>query len=153
MPFDAAAGSWLAGVTGDPEAERRERAIDATGRVPAYASAPPSVGEVAFAVDAGRDLAAHAAADGVNVLVGSGGGDPATLARWLAGEVRDERIRGPLGALRRLADAETAFLVGLALGAGERGLGFVCDGPAAVAAARVAIASEPDLEPRVRLAL
>jgi nicotinate-nucleotide--dimethylbenzimidazole phosphoribosyltransferase len=58
---------------------------------------------------------------------------------------------GPLGALRRLGDAPIAVLCGVALGAGEHGLGCVCDGPAAAAGAAVAAAIEPDLGPRLLL--
>src|SRR6185436_12011101 len=57
--------------------------------------------------------------------------------------------RGPLHALRRLGGGEIAFLCGLALGAGEHGLGYVCDGLIATAAAAVAARIEPDLEPRL----
>jgi NaMN:DMB phosphoribosyltransferase len=56
---------------------------------------------------------------------------------------------GPLGALRRLGDAPIAVLCGIALGAGERGLGCVCHGPAAVAGAAVAAGIEPDLRERL----
>jgi nicotinate-nucleotide--dimethylbenzimidazole phosphoribosyltransferase len=56
---------------------------------------------------------------------------------------------GPLGALRRLGDATTAVLCGVALGAGEHGLGCVCDGLAALAGAAVAAGIEPDLRPRL----
>lgn len=57
--------------------------------------------------------------------------------------------RGPLGALRRLGGGEIAVLCGLALGAGEHGLAYVCDGVIATAAAAVAAAVEPDLRPRL----
>jgi nicotinate-nucleotide--dimethylbenzimidazole phosphoribosyltransferase len=56
---------------------------------------------------------------------------------------------GPLGALRRLGDATPAVLCGVALGAGEHGLGCVCDGLAALAGAAVAAGIEPDLRPRL----
>jgi len=78
--------------------------------------------------------------------------DGEALARWLLGEAPDPEIRGPLGALRRLGDRETAMLTGVALGAGEHGLGCVCEGRAAIAAAGIAIAVEPDLRPRIRAA-
>ena len=133
-----------------------------------------SVGEVAAAVDLGRELAAHAAADGVTVLAAAAVGpagttaptcltalltrrDPAQLVG--AGDERAvvERAlalhgaaaRGPLGALRRVGDGAIAVLCGLALGAGEHGLAFVCDGAGATAAAAVAVAVEPDLRPRL----
>jgi hypothetical protein len=41
-------------------------------------------------------------------------------------------------------------LCGVALGAGEHGLGCVCDGLAALAGAAVAAAIEPTLLPRLR---
>ena len=56
---------------------------------------------------------------------------------------------GPLGWLRRVGGGELAVLCGLALGAGEHGLGYVCDGVIATAAAAVAVAVEPDLQPRL----
>jgi nicotinate-nucleotide--dimethylbenzimidazole phosphoribosyltransferase len=58
-------------------------------------------------------------------------------------------IDGPLEALRRLGGGELAVLCGLALGAGERGLGYLCDGLIATAAAAVAVAHEPELAPRL----
>lgn len=141
------------------------------------------VGEVALAVDVGRELAAQAARDGVTVLVGGEMGiantTPATcLAALLTGrdgaglvgpgtgldddgmqrkrEVVERALalhgpvaRGPLGALRRVGGGEIAVLCGLALGAGEHGLGYVCDGVIATAAVAVAAAVEPDLLPRL----
>jgi nicotinate-nucleotide--dimethylbenzimidazole phosphoribosyltransferase len=139
------------------------------------------VGEVALAVDTGRELAAQAARDGVTVLVGGEMGiantTPATcLAALLTGrdgarlvgpgtgldddgmqrkrEVVERALalhgpvaRGPLGALRRVGGGEIAVLCGLALGAGEHGLGYVCDGVIATAAVAVAAAIEPELLP------
>jgi nicotinate-nucleotide--dimethylbenzimidazole phosphoribosyltransferase len=58
-------------------------------------------------------------------------------------------IRGPLGALRRLGGGDIAVLCGLALGAGEHGLAYVCDGLIATAGAAVAAAVEPALRPRL----
>ena len=60
-----------------------------------------------------------------------------------------DAARGPLHALRRLGGGEIAVLCGLALGAGEHGLGYVCDGLIATAAAAVAVGVEPDLRPRL----
>jgi nicotinate-nucleotide--dimethylbenzimidazole phosphoribosyltransferase len=57
--------------------------------------------------------------------------------------------RGALSALRRLGGGEICVLAGLALGAGQHGLGYVCDGLIATAAAAVAVAVEPDLRPRL----
>jgi nicotinate-nucleotide--dimethylbenzimidazole phosphoribosyltransferase len=71
----------------------------------------------------------------------------AVVARAL--ETHREDIRGPLGALRRLGGGEICVLAGVALGAGEQGLGYVCDGVISTAAAAVAAAIEPDLLPRL----
>lgn len=126
-----------------------------------------SVGEVAAAVDAGRELAAKAAREQVTVLaagaIGAGAPVAATsLAALLTGREaagRDEvavalalhapLTPGPLGALRRVGGGAIAVVCGLALGAGEHGLGLVCDGLAATAGAAVAAAIEPDLPPRL----
>jgi NaMN:DMB phosphoribosyltransferase len=139
------------------------------------AAAEPAltIGETALAVDHGRTLAARAAAEGITVLVGTtqgeahstaGAGAPARLAAALIGtgppggvepavaaalELHGPHLGGPLAALRRLGDAATAVLCGAALGAGEHGLGFACEGPAAIAAAAVAAAIEPDLRARL----
>jgi nicotinate-nucleotide--dimethylbenzimidazole phosphoribosyltransferase len=147
------------------------------------AQAALSVGEVALAVDAGRDLAARGARDGVTVLAGGDMGiantTPATcLAAVLTGrdvadlvgpgtglddagiahklavcrralDLHADAARGPLHALRRLGGGEIAVLCGLALGAGEHGLGYVCDGLIATAAAAVAVGIEPGLRPRL----
>jgi nicotinate-nucleotide--dimethylbenzimidazole phosphoribosyltransferase len=58
-------------------------------------------------------------------------------------------IDSPLEALRRLGGGELAVLAGLALGAGEQGLGYVCDGVIATAAAAIAAACDPELRPRL----
>ncbi len=58
-------------------------------------------------------------------------------------------IRGPLGALQRLGGGELAVLCGLALGAGEQGLAYVCDGLIATAAAAIAAAHAPALRGRL----
>lgn len=92
------------------------------------------------------------------------GGDPADLAgpgtgldaegvahkaevvkRALA---RDESDTA-LAALGSLGGGEIALLTGLALGAGRYGLGYVCDGVIATAAAAIATAIAPDLKPRL----
>ncbi len=88
-------------------------------------------------------------------LTGPGTGlDAAGLARKsavVAGALalHGPQLRGPLGALRRLGGGDVAVLCGLALGAGEHGLAYVCDGLIATAAAAVAVAVEPDLRPRL----
>jgi nicotinate-nucleotide--dimethylbenzimidazole phosphoribosyltransferase len=146
-------GAWLAGVTTEP----RVRAIDTTDvevlhtTLAARRDTPGmSVGEVALAVDTGRALAADAAADGVGVLVARApAGRDDTAARALVESLAAGGEHGPLGALRRLGDASTAVLCGVALGAGEQSLGCVCDGLAALAGAAVAAGIEPDLRPRL----
>jgi nicotinate-nucleotide--dimethylbenzimidazole phosphoribosyltransferase len=190
--------AWLAGVSGTERPVVRARvvvaaadgarpgAVAALARVgdvelvvadPGVAAAPPehgpamTPGDVALAVDAGRELAAQAARDGITVLAGGqvavDGGKRATgLAAALTGAAppdldpvtaRALALHGPelgsppapLRALRRLGSGEVALLCGLALGAGERGLGYVCDGAGSTAAAAVAAGIEPDLRPRL----
>jgi nicotinate-nucleotide--dimethylbenzimidazole phosphoribosyltransferase len=63
--------------------------------------------------------------------------------------LHDGDIDGPLEALRRLGGGELAVLTGLALGAGEHGLGYVCDGVIATAAVAIAAACDPELRPRL----
>ena len=146
-------GAWLAGLTGAAPAPARVRRVAVAGDVvPAAArGAGLSLPQVALAVDAGRDLAAAAAREGVTVLIGEAPGhegDVAALAAALA--AGDATGHGPLGALRRHGDGAVAVLCGLALGAGEHGLGFVADDAAAAAGAAVAASVEPDLLPRLR---
>jgi hypothetical protein len=148
--------AWLAAVTNRPG----RRVIDTadvdvlrTTLAARRDAAGMSVGEVALAVDTGRARAASAAADGAGVLVARApAGRDETAARALADDLTGATApvaNGPLGALRRLGDATTAVLCGVALGAGEHGLGCVCDGLAALAGAAVAAAIEPDLRPRL----
>ena len=146
-------GAWLAGLTGAAPATARVRRIVVTGDVVPAAARGAALGvpQVALAVDVGRDLAAAAARDGITVLIGEGrghDGDLAGLAAALTAGVATGH--GPLGALRRHGDGAVAVLCGLALGAGEHGLGFVADDAAAVAGAAVAAGVEPDLLPRLR---
>jgi hypothetical protein len=140
---ESAAAVWVAGMApaGRPA---RARAVRAERRE----AAALTVAEVAGAVDAGRDLAAAAAADGVAVLVASApGADDA--ARGLLAALADDPSR-PLRAMRTRGTHEIAVLCGIALGAGERGLGCACDGLAALAGAAVAAAIEPPLSGRLR---
>lgn len=69
----------------------------------------------------------------------------ALIARAL--DLHGPSIDGPLEALRRLGGADVAVLTGLALGAYEHGLGFVCDGVIATAAVGIAQRHEPALTP------
>jgi nicotinate-nucleotide--dimethylbenzimidazole phosphoribosyltransferase len=55
----------------------------------------------------------------------------------------------PLDALATIGGGEIAVLTGLALGAGEHGLGYICDGLIATAAAAIATSIDPDLRPRL----
>ena len=75
------------------------------------------------------------------------------MAAWLEDRAAFPDIRGPLGALWRLGGDDLARLCGVALGAGEAGLALVCDGPAGIAAAGLAVAVQPALAPRVRRGL
>jgi hypothetical protein len=150
-------GAWVAAVSGVPEDRAEMRAID-TADVEVLRTTLAargngsilSVGEVALAVDTGRQLAARAAADGVHVLVATVP-PPASdeAARALADGIAVPGDHGPLGALRRLGDAPIAVVCGVALGAGEHGLGCVAAGAAALAGAAVAAGIEPDLRPRL----
>jgi len=150
--------AWVAAVSGGAATPRARVISTADAEVLRTALAgrdggePMSVGEVALAVDTGRELAGRAAAQGVHVVVATA----ANGASDAAAEVLSDALaapggHGPLGALRRLGDAPIAVLCGVALGAGEHGLGCVCDGPAAAAGAAVAAAIEPDLGPRLLL--
>jgi nicotinate-nucleotide--dimethylbenzimidazole phosphoribosyltransferase len=158
VAFDAAAAArvadpldaWLAGL-GDRG--RDVRRVVVTGDVVPSAARGAGLGvaQVALAVDTGRDLAASAAREGVGVLIGEGpghAGDLAALAEALAAGAGSGH--GPLGALRRHGNGAVGVLCGLALGAGEHGLGFVADDAAAAAGAAVAAGVEPDLLPRLR---
>jgi nicotinate-nucleotide--dimethylbenzimidazole phosphoribosyltransferase len=88
-------------------------------------------------------------------LVGPGTGlDAAGQARKLAVVERAlshhaAALHTPCDALRRVGGGELAVLCGLALGAGEHGLAFICDGLIATAAAAVAVAMRPALAPRL----
>jgi nicotinate-nucleotide--dimethylbenzimidazole phosphoribosyltransferase len=71
----------------------------------------------------------------------------AVIERALA--LHGPHIDGPRAALTRLGGGELAVLTGLALGAAEQGLGYVCDGVVATAAAAIAGACDPVLCPRL----
>jgi NaMN:DMB phosphoribosyltransferase len=146
---------WLAGVTGAERQVVSVRTIDADcvlrarGDGEAGAQPPLTVAEVAHAVDAGRDFAAAAAADGIALLVASGLAADPTPAISLAAALTGDDAAHPLRALRRLGNEEIALLCGVALGAGEHGMGCVCAGLPALAGAAVAAAVEPTLRPRL----
>jgi nicotinate-nucleotide--dimethylbenzimidazole phosphoribosyltransferase len=89
-------------------------------------------------------------------VVGRGTGvDDAGLQRKRATIERALELHGPhvvddpIELLRRLGGGELAVLCGLALGAGEHGLGLICDGVIATAAVAVAVALAPDLRDRL----
>jgi nicotinate-nucleotide--dimethylbenzimidazole phosphoribosyltransferase len=71
----------------------------------------------------------------------------AVVERALA--LHGPHLDGPRAALGRLGGGELAVLCGLALGAGKHGLGYVCDGLIATAAAAIAVAWDPALRPRL----
>jgi nicotinate-nucleotide--dimethylbenzimidazole phosphoribosyltransferase len=140
---------WLAGVAGAGRPLRARTIVVERG------GESLSVPEVAAAVDAGRDFAAAAGADGVAVLIASAtrasdasASGAADAARSLLAALAADEPR-PLRALRHHGTEQIATLCGVALGAGERGLGCVCDGLAALAGAAVAAAIEPALRPRL----
>lgn len=67
----------------------------------------------------------------------------------IAGALQLHEPQDPLEALATVGGGEIAVMTGLALGAGEHGLGYICDGLIATAAAAVAATLEPDLKPRL----
>jgi nicotinate-nucleotide--dimethylbenzimidazole phosphoribosyltransferase len=150
------ARAWLAAVTGGV-AEPGVRVVSTedvevlrTTLTPRGDGSILTIGEVALAVDTGRELAARAAADGVHVLVATIPGDGSDAsARGLADALATPGDHGPLGALRRQGDAPIAVLCGVALGCGEHGLGCVPAGVPALAGAAVAAGIEPDLRARL----
>ena len=139
--------------------------------------------EVRSAIRAGRQLAAVAADDGIDLLIAGEMGianttPAACLAAALTGldadavvgrgtGIDDEGLRrkravieralalhgghrdDPVELLRRLGGGELAVICGLALGAGEHGLGLICDGVIATAAIAVAVALRPELADRL----
>ena len=88
-----------------------------------------------------------------HVLTGPGTGLDAKgvqrKANVIAGALQLHAPETPLEALATVGGGEIAVLTGLALGAGEQGLGYVCDGLIATAAAAIAVAIEPGLKPRL----
>jgi nicotinate-nucleotide--dimethylbenzimidazole phosphoribosyltransferase len=137
-----------------------ERAIDAGRTLAAETRAAGATilagGELGIAnTTPATALACWLTGRGPDALAGPGTGldlagvrrKAAVIGRALALHVR--AIDSPQEALRRLGGGEIAVLTGLALGAGEQGLGYVCDGLIATAAAAVAVAMEPALAPRL----
>jgi nicotinate-nucleotide--dimethylbenzimidazole phosphoribosyltransferase len=62
-------------------------------------------------------------------------------------DLHGPHIDGPLEALRRLGGGDLAVLTGLALGAGEHGVGLLCDGVIATAAIAIAAELRPEVAP------
>jgi nicotinate-nucleotide--dimethylbenzimidazole phosphoribosyltransferase len=98
-------------------------------------------------------LACHLTGRTPRELTGPGTGlDPAGVAhkaQTIERALRRASADTPREALEQLGGGEIAVLAGLALGAGEHGLGYVCDGVIATAAAAVAAALAPELRPRL----
>jgi nicotinate-nucleotide--dimethylbenzimidazole phosphoribosyltransferase len=166
---------WLAGVTGDDRPAVCVSVVVAESRFPHrdVAIEPAlSVVEVAQAVDEGRERAARAASDGATVIANRASAEPVVASLCLiaaltgrdVGFMHDsptraaceralarhpDAARGPLHALRRLGSGDIAVLCGVALGAGERGLAYLCADLASTVAAAVATAIEPGLRPRL----
>jgi nicotinate-nucleotide--dimethylbenzimidazole phosphoribosyltransferase len=142
--------AWLAAVTGSERPALHARTLVTHPQAGDAGRGELTVPEVAAAVDQGRDLAAAARRDGMTVLaVGATGEASAAAASDLAALLRESP---PLRALRRAGTREVAVVCGLALGAGEHGLGCVCDGPGATAGAAVAVGVEPGVRARLLVA-
>jgi nicotinate-nucleotide--dimethylbenzimidazole phosphoribosyltransferase len=98
-------------------------------------------------------LACHLTGRSPQELTGPGTGlDAEGVARKAAVIERALQTHAPsdpLDALARLGGGEIAVLTGLALGAGEHGLGYVSDGVIATAAAAIAAAIAPELTARL----
>jgi nicotinate-nucleotide--dimethylbenzimidazole phosphoribosyltransferase len=99
-------------------------------------------------------LACHLTGRSPHELAGPGTGlDAAGVARKaevIARALRRHTPESPLDALASLGGGEIAVLTGLALGAGEHGLGYVTDGVIATAAAAIAVAIAPELRHRLQ---
>jgi nicotinate-nucleotide--dimethylbenzimidazole phosphoribosyltransferase len=99
-------------------------------------------------------LACHLTGRSPNELTGPGTGLDAEGIAHKAGVIARALKRhsptDPVDALARLGGGEIAVLAGLALGAGEHGLGYVTDGVIATAAAAIATAIAPELSPRLQ---
>src|SRR4051794_25373238 len=98
-------------------------------------------------------LACHLTGRTPQELTGPGTGldaeGVAHKARTIEHALARATVNGPWEALEQWGGGEIAVLAGLALGAGESGLGYVCDGVIATAAAAIAAAIAPDLTPRL----
>ncbi len=116
----------------------------------AAAQPPLDIGLVAAAVDAGRAAARRERARGAAVLVPLESPDGAHAEAAARVRARLGAGDGPLRTLRREGTAALAVACGLALGAGEHGVGCCTDGPEGAAGAAVAVALEPALAARVR---
>ncbi len=99
-------------------------------------------------------LACHLTGRSPHELTGPGTGlDAEGIAHKAAVIERALKLhtpQDPVDALARLGGGEIAVLAGLALGAGEHGLGYVTDGVIATAAAAIAAAIAPDVTHRLQ---
>jgi nicotinate-nucleotide--dimethylbenzimidazole phosphoribosyltransferase len=97
-------------------------------------------------------LACHLTGRDPHELTGPGTGLDAQGVAHKAGVIaralRRHRPRDPLDALAQFGGGEIAVLTGLALGAGEQGLGYVTDGLIATAAAAIAAELAPAVKHR-----
>jgi nicotinate-nucleotide--dimethylbenzimidazole phosphoribosyltransferase len=98
-------------------------------------------------------LACHLTGRDPHELTGPGTGldaqGVARKAEVIARALRRHSPEDPVDALAHFGGGEIAVLTGLALGAGEPGLGYVADGVIATAAAAIATAIAPELKARL----
>jgi nicotinate-nucleotide--dimethylbenzimidazole phosphoribosyltransferase len=98
-------------------------------------------------------LACHLTGRDPHELTGPGTGldaqGVARKAEVIARALRRHSPEDPVDALAHFGGGEIAVLTGLALGAGEHGLGYVADGVIATAAAAIATAIAPELKARL----
>jgi nicotinate-nucleotide--dimethylbenzimidazole phosphoribosyltransferase len=98
-------------------------------------------------------LACHLTGRDPHELTGPGTGldaqGVARKAEVIARALRRHSPEDPVDALAHFGGGEIAVLTGLALGAGEHGLGYVADGVIATAAAAIATAIAPQLKARL----
>jgi len=98
-------------------------------------------------------LACHLTGRSPHELTGPGTGlDAEGIARkaGVIAKALQRRPQDPIDALAEFGGGEIAVLAGLALGAGEHGLGYVTDGVIATAAAAIAAEIAPELTPRLQ---
>jgi nicotinate-nucleotide--dimethylbenzimidazole phosphoribosyltransferase len=150
-----------ANLANEPALRREDvlRAID-TGRELAQTAARDGItiligGEMGIGnTTPATALACHLTGRDPHELTGPGTGLDAEGVARKADVIRRALTRhtpaDPVDALASFGGGEIAVLTGLALGAGEHGLGFVTDGVIATAGAAVAATIEPALTPRLQ---